>query len=363
LEGELRLLLEAGLLRTRPEPVRDVARSFCSNDYLGLAATPTEPAPGGAGASRLIVGERPEHRSLELALASWLQTDAALVFTSGYAANLGALSCLARPGDLIVSDELNHASIIDGCRLSRARVVVVPHLDVGAVDRALAGRSEERAWVATESYFSMDADSPNLRALREVATAHGAALYVDEAHALGVFGSDGRGLCVQADVLPDVLVGTLGKSLGAAGAFVAGSNALVSWLWNRARSFVFSTGASPAVVAVAEANLQRIHAQPGLRDRLAANVAAMRSGLERFGLKPLGFGPIIPLVIGDPGRAVDAAAELRRRGVHVQAVRPPTVPPGSSRIRLTVTAAHSAEEITGALGAIESTLPWLRRSS
>jgi 8-amino-7-oxononanoate synthase len=309
------------------------------------------------------VGERPEHRALEQALAAWLQTDGALLFTSGYAANLGAISCLARPGDLVVSDELNHASVIDGCRLSRARIVVVPHLDLRAVDAALASRSEQRAWVVTESYFSMDADTPDLAGLRMVSSTRGAALYVDEAHALGVFGPDGRGLCAQAGVVPDVLVGTLGKSLGAAGAFVAGSSALLSWLWNRARSFVFSTGLSPAVASVARMNLERTHAHPHFRERLSTNVAAMRSGMGRLGLRPLGFGPIIPLVIGEAGRAVGAAAELRRRGVHVQAVRPPTVPAGSSRIRLTVTAAHTDDEIAGALGALEASLPWLLRSS
>jgi len=363
LEGALRGLRDAGLLRTPSAPVDEVARSFCSNDYLGLAADFAAPGPGGAGASRLIVGERDEHRVLEHDLAAWLETEAALVFSSGYAANVGATSALAQPGDLVVSDALNHASLIDGCRLSRARVEVVPHLDLAAVDRALSARTEARAWVVTESYFSMDADGPDLRALRAIADQRGAALYVDEAHALGVFGPSGRGLCAEAGVVPDILVGTLGKSLGASGAFVAGCGPLVSWLWNRARSFVFSTGSSPVVAATARRNLARVLAEPALRGRLRANVDAMRSGLARLRLAPLGAGPVIPVVIGEPQRAMDAAAALRARGVHVQAVRPPTVPAGSSRIRLTVTARHSAEDVAHALSAFEACLRWLRPSS
>ena len=363
LEEALGDLKAAGLLRIRPPPVDDVARSFCSNDYLGLAAEPADVAAGGAGASRLIVGEREEHRLLEADLAAWLRTETALVFTSGYAANLGAVSALARPGELVVSDALNHASMIDGARLARARVAVVPHLDLSAIDRALESRTEARAWIVTESYFSMDADGPDLGALRAIADQRGAALYVDEAHALGVFGPDGRGLCAEAGVVPDVLMGTLGKSLGASGAFVAGCEPLVSWLWNRARSFVFSTGSSPVVAATARRNLARSLAEPALREHLRANVEDLRTGLARLRLRPLGTGPIIPVVLGDATRAMDAATALRERGVHVQAVRPPTVPAGSSRLRLTVTARHSSEDIARALSAFEACLPWLRPSS
>lgn len=245
LDAELAELERRDLLRRPPPPADPRLRSFCSNDYLGLAADPPPPAPSGSGASRLIAGERAEHRELEQRLASWTGTEDALVFSSGYAANVGVLSALASPGDLIVSDALNHASIIDGSRLSRARIAVVPHLDVGAVRAALRTRETGRAWVVVESYYSMDADGPDLAQLRGACDEAGAALLVDEAHALGVLGPGGRGRCAEAGVRPDVLVGTLGKSLGSQGAFVAGRAVLKSWLWNRARSFVFSTGLSP----------------------------------------------------------------------------------------------------------------------
>jgi 8-amino-7-oxononanoate synthase len=347
-----------GLLRTRPAPVQSVARSFCSNDYLGLGARPAVPVASGSGASRLVVGEHSEHLALERDLAAWLRAEAALLFTSGYAANVGIVSALAAPGDLIVSDALNHASLIDGCRLSRAKTVVVPHLDLRACTAALRAPRAGRAWVVTESYFSMDADGPDLEELRRICDAEGAALVVDEAHALGVLGPEGRGRCAEVGVVPDVLVGTLGKSLGAAGAFAVGCTALVEWLWNRARSFVFSTGLSPAVAATARSNLALTLEQPALRDQVLANAQALRAGLRELGVVPLGHGPIVPVVVGDARAALGVAAALRPQGVHVQAIRPPTVPAGTARLRLTVTAAHSPEDIRNAIRAIAATTPW-----
>jgi len=215
--------LEAADLLRKPLPSRTApGLSFCSNDYLGLASRRAPDAPLGAGASRLVSGNTDEHRQLEGALAEWLGVAKALVFTSGYAANVGTLAALASRDDTILSDALNHASLVDGARLSRAEIVVYPHLDVAAVRAALASRTQRRCWVVTESYFSMDADSPDLRALRVACDEAGAGLIVDEAHALGVFGPEGRGLCAQEGVEPDVLVGTLGKAFGAGGAFVAG---------------------------------------------------------------------------------------------------------------------------------------------
>lgn len=351
--------LEAeGLFRARPPIVPDVARSFCSNDYLGLAGETAASAPTGSGASRLIVGERVEHAALEKALAGWLGVESALLFSSGYAANIGVVSALAQAGDLVVSDALNHASIIDGCRLSRARVEVVPHLDLGAIRRLLERPRQGRAWVVTESYFSMDADTPDLAALRSVCDEHGAALIVDEAHALGVFGPRGRGLCAQSGVSPDVLVGTLGKAFGVGGAFVAGSELLVRWLWNRARSFVFSTGLSPASAAAALRALRIIVDEPTRRDRLHANAERLREGLDRNGLPVLGYGPIIPVVLGEARAALLAAEGLRREGIHVQAVRPPTVPAGSARLRITATAAQTPDDIERAVSAFERRLSW-----
>ena len=360
LADQLAQLERDGLRRRAATPLASDALSFCSNDYLGLAGRNAPLAPSGAGASRLIAGERDEHRALEVALARWLGTEDALLFTSGYAANVGTLSCLAGPGDLVVSDALNHASIIDGARLSRARVVVVPHGDVGAVRSALDERAEERAWVAVESYYSMDADSPDLAALRATCDHLGAGLLVDEAHALGVLGPEGRGLCAARGVVPDVLVGTLGKAFGGQGAFAAGRAVVRDFLWNRARSFVFSTGLAPVSAAAAQEALLRIIGRPELREHVAAMATRLRTGLQRAGASRLiGFGHVIPLLVGDPTTALELAERMRSRGVAVHAIRPPTVPPGTSRIRLTVTARHAAADIDRVVEAYA----WATRSS
>jgi 8-amino-7-oxononanoate synthase len=350
LDADLERARERSLLRERPAPSDARALSFGSNDYLGLATVLGPREASGAGASRLVTGDRPIHAQLEARAAELVRQPDALVFTSGYAANVGLLSALGGPGDLVVSDALNHASIIDGARLSRARVEVVPHLDVGAVEGALAARTEARAFVVTESYFSMDADSPDLAALRGVCDRHGAALLVDEAHALGVLGPDGRGRCVEAGIEPDAVIGTFGKAFGAGGAFVAGCPALVAWLWNRARSFVFSTGLSPAVAAAALQGLHLAEAEPDRRRRVLAAARLLREGLVHLGVAPAGFGHVVPWVLGEPGRALRVAATLRDRGLDVRAIRPPSVPHGTARIRLTVTANHGPGDIENALG-------------
>jgi 8-amino-7-oxononanoate synthase len=344
------------LLRERPSPTDGKALSFASNDYLRLAAEPAPPEASGAGASRLVTGDRPVHARLEEAAAELVGQAGALVFTSGYAANVGLLSALGGPGDLVVSDALNHASIIDGARLSRARVEVVPHLDVAAVEAALRSRTEGRAFVVTESYFSMDADSPDLPALRRVCDEHGAALLVDEAHALGVLGPDGRGLCAERGVMADAITGTFGKAFGAGGAFVAGCPSLVAWLWNRARSFVFSTGLSPSAAAAALQGLDRAAAEPDRRRRVLGAAAQLRDGMTRLGIPGAGFGHIVPWVLGEPGKAMRVAAALRERGLDVRAIRPPSVPTGTARIRLTVTADHGSADIERALGHLAAVL-------
>ena len=360
----LRFLVDAldkldqdGLLRAQAAPRCGTDLSFCSNDYLALATerVPGEDADTGAGASRLVSGDRQEHHALEAAAADLASRDSALAFSSGYAANVGTLSALAGPTDLIVSDALNHASLIDGARLSRARIVVVPHLNSGAVRRALQEprASGARAWVVTESYFSMDADSPNLAELRSICDAAEAALVVDEAHAFGVLGPGGRGLCVADNVAPDVVTGTFGKAFGAGGAFVAGCANLTSWLWNAARPFVFSTGLSPSVAAAATAALKVATSSPELRTRALRNAAQFRAGLQRLGIDPLGYGHIVPCVVGTPARAVRISRELSARGVHVQAIRPPSVPPGTARLRFTLTARHTSEDVARALAAVE----------
>ena len=356
LEQALEGLRSRDLLRERPKANEAGAASFCSNDYLGLASRPAGNGAVGAGASRLVAGERAEHQALEDAAAALVRLPAALAFTSGYAANVGMLSALAQSGDVVVSDALNHASLIDGARLSRARVEIVPHVDPEAVERALRAPRSGRAFVVTESYFSMDADAPDLPVLRRLCDAHGAALIVDEAHALGILGPEGRGLCAERAVVPDVLTGTFGKAFGAGGAFVAGSPSLVKWLWNRARSFVFSTGLSPAVASAAEAAIRLSHERPELRERTVRAAALFRRRLGELGIRPAGFGHVIPWIIGDAASAVRVAYLLREQGIDVLAIRPPSVPDNTARIRLTVTAAHADADIERAATAIARVL-------
>lgn len=320
---------------------------LCSNDYLGLGALPIPPltAPSSAAASRLVSGDLAEHDLLERTLADWLQLPRALLFTSGYAANVGVLQALGGPDTLLVSDALNHASIIDGCRLSRARVVVVPHRDLDAVEHALRTAPERRRVVVTDSYFSMDGDLAPLDGLRQHCDRHDALLVLDEAHALGVFGPDGRGLAAAHGVRPDALIGTLGKALGAGGAFVATGEALHDWLWNRARSLVFSTGLAPALAQLAQLHLAEVR-RGILTEQLRHAVGSFRTALAQAGVHPLpqSVGPIVPIVVGSERRALDAATLLQTRGLHVHPIRPPTVPPGTSRLRLTVRADLPVEQ-------------------
>lgn len=352
MDEELARLSAQGLLRGRRGAVAASGPSvelggrrclnLCSNDYLGLGGRRVQ-GLSGAGASRLVVGDLDVHRELERALAEWLRVEDVLLFASGYAANVGAVAALGGPDALIVSDALNHASIVDGCRLSRARVAVVPHGDVAAVESVLRSASERRRLVVTDGYFSMDGTLAPLSGLADVCRRFGAGLYVDDAHSLGVWGPEGRGAAAMAGVTPDVLVGTLGKSFGGAGAFVAGSSSLVKWLWNSARSFVFSTGLAPVAAAAALEALPEVRG--GARTaRLHENASIVRSVLSAEGSR----GPIIPVVLGNPERAVAASARLLEQGVFVQAIRPPTVPRGTSRLRVTVQSEHDPRELARA---------------
>ena len=312
--------------------------SFGSNDYLGLSRHPAVVAAAhdaldrwgtGAGSARLVAGARPLHRRLEEELAAWKGAEAAVLFPTGYAANLGVLGVLGGPGVTVVSDELNHASIVDGCRLSRSRVVVTPHLDVAAVDRAVR-RAPGRAVVVTESVFSMDGDVAPVDDLVGVCRRSGALLVVDEAHA--VLGPD----VPAADGV--LRVGTLSKALGSLGGFVAGPAALCHLLVNRARTFVFTTASTPADTAAALAAVEVVRSAEGdaLRARLRANVDRLQAGHP---------SPIVPVVVGDEEAALAAAASLLDRGLLVPAIRPPTVPPGTSRLRVSLGAAHTAEQV------------------
>jgi 8-amino-7-oxononanoate synthase len=338
LRRELETLREAGLLR-EPSDAAGAATDVTRNDYLGYAhrvVSRETVAPLGAGASRLIFGTRPEHLALEAEVADWVAQPAALLFSSGYVANLATVSALVRPGDTVISDELNHASIIDGCRLCRGRTVVVPHLDREAMETALAMPCEGRRWVVTESYFSMDGDSPDLVALRALCDRYDAAMIVDEAHALGIFGDSGAGLCRAAGIVPDVQMGGFGKAVGSQGAFIAGSRAVIETLWNRARGFVFSTGMSPLLAEFTLDNVRAVRRDDLARDRLG-NLC--RRFEERLEGAPSGFskgrhGPIFPVVFGSEERALRASRRLRDEGFLTQAIRPPTVASGASRLRV-----------------------------
>lgn len=355
LEDDLASLGERGLLRVPEGPACSEAIDACTNDYLGYGVTPMSEAeidavrglPAGARASRLIDGTQPAHSALETAVAKWVGLPAALSFSSGFSANVGLLQAIAGPGDLIVSDELNHASLIDGCRLSGANVAVVPHL--ADVREALA-RPARRRFVVVESYYSMDGDSPDLVDLRAACDAAAAALVVDEAHALGVYGPGGSGMCAAQGVRPDVLIGTFGKALGLQGAFVASSGPMRDWLWNRARSFVFSTGLSPILARLAELRVRRAQADDAGRQRLVENTAQLDALLQRVDSDyplvrmPGSSGPVCPLWVGEPRLAVELAERARARGVLVRAIRPPTVPSGTARLRVTVKANWTPEE-------------------
>jgi 8-amino-7-oxononanoate synthase len=344
-----------GASRQRPTADGTPLLSFCSNDYLGLASHPQVLAAAaetaeregfGAGAARLVAGDLPSHRALERDLAAHVNRPAALLFPSGYQANLGALTALAGPSDLIVSDAANHASIIDGCRLSKATVVVFAHGDPGAAAEALGRPGHfRRRLLVTESLFSMDGDVAPLAELASLAASHDAVFIVDEAHALGVCGPQGRGLCAAAGLSPDVLIGTLGKAFGAAGGFAAGVSPLRDYLLNKARTFVFATATPPAVAGAARAALH-LSASPDGDSRRARLHAHRHRLLESLAGKiPDRPGAILPVVLGSDQRALDASARLRNRGLFVPAIRPPTVPEGTARLRVTLSSEHTRSEI------------------
>ena len=339
---------------------------LCSNNYLGLADHPViargaaaAATKWGAGmaASRLISGDTDLHHALEQRLAQHVGLPSALVLPSGYHANMGVLPALAGPGDLIVSDERNHASIIDGCRLSRAEVVVTPHCDVGAVRAALlTARRGGRALVVTESLFSMDGDRAPLAELRAVCDSAGAGLIVDEAHALGVLGPAGAGGCAAAAVRPDVLVGTLGKAFGVAGAFVAGDDPLRDLLVSTCRTFVFTTAVPPAVLGAALAATPLVAEADDRRARLR-DLAALARGILGPRVAAGAAGPILPIVIGDSAETMRISRSLLEQGYFVQGIRRPTVPAGTSRLRLTLMATHRPEDVEAAMHAICKVLP------
>ncbi|MDT3435341.1 8-amino-7-oxononanoate synthase [Haloarcula sp. 1CSR25-25] len=340
---------------------------FASNNYLGLAddgrvqcaaELGARTVGTGAGASRLVTGDTRVHRGLERDLAACKGTERALVFSSGYAANIGTIDALAP--DVVFSDELNHASIIDGCRVGASETVVYDHCESddlrAKMERRAAGADEDERWlVVTDSVFSMDGDVAPLSAICDVADEFGAWLMVDEAHATGLFGEGGGGL-VQREGLSDrvdVQLGTLSKALASQGGYVAGDEALVEYLLNAARSFVFSTGLSPPSAAAAREAL-RVARETDRAAALWDTVATLRDGLEAMGYEVLGETQILPVVVGDRGDALELADRLRDHGVVAPAIRPPTVPEGTARIRVAPTATHTAEDIAQCLDAFRT---------
>ena len=343
------------------------AIDFSSNDYLGLASDPRISAAVtavlrdgafGAAAARLISGNHPLHEALECELAAFKNAEAALLFGSGYLANVGAIPALVGRRDVIYADALNHASLIDACRLSRAEVRTFPHLDLaGLADMLDADRGRfRRRLIVVDGVFSMDGDLFPLCELTNIAQAYDAWTYVDDAHGTGVLGENGRGSAehwkIEGQI--DVVMGTLGKAFGVAGAYVTGSRVLIDYLLNRARAFVFTTAQPPALAAAASAALQIVQTEPELRARLRRNAARVRSALRIPGPSN---GHIVPLLIGESDATMRIGAELRERGILVGAVRPPTVPLGTSRLRITISAAHTDADVDRLLGALAEVRP------
>ena len=381
IDRELARLSEAGLRRAleplgpRQGAVVEVRGrtlvNLCSNDYLGLAgdervrraAAEAALAEGaGSGASRLVAGDLPIHGRLERALAGLHGAEAALLFNSGYHANAGVPAVLVGRDDAVFSDELNHASIIDGALLSRAEIHRYRHGDAGELADLLARSTARRKLVITDAIFSMDGDAAPLQAHADACDRHGAMLYVDEAHAVGVLGPTGAGLAEALGLKHrvDVEMGTLGTALGAFGAYVTGEARLRELLLSRARTFVFTTAPPPAACGAALAALEVVRTEPARRERLHALMAHLKAGLLARGFDVSRvISPIFPVVLGSEARALAAAAGLRERGFYVRAIRPPTVPRGTSRLRVALTAGHEQGQLDAFLGALDEVLAGL----
>ena len=333
---------------------------LCSNNYLGLADHPkvrdaaaqaAEQYGAGAGASRLISGTMSLHRKLEGRLAEFTGSETALLFGSGYLANTGTVAALAGRGEVVLSDELNHASIIDGCRLSRAEIFVYRHRDTEHLEWGLRKAGSRAALIVTDSVFSMDGDVAPLRDIAELAGRHRCMLMVDDAHGIGTLGPGGRGAVAAAGLAGrvDVVVGTLGKALGSYGAFACARREIAELLVNTARPFIFSTAPPPPSIGAALAALDVLRSRPGLVEHLRRAAATLREALAGYGLDLGGSRTqVVPVMVGDARRAMALCERSLERGVFAQAIRPPTVPEGTSRLRLAVMATHSADELRNA---------------
>jgi 8-amino-7-oxononanoate synthase len=373
-ELERRGLRRSRLVRQSPQGPRIVVDgrevlAFCSNDYLGLANHPRiveaaiEAASRcgvGEGASHLLTGHSAVHERLEEKLAEFMQMPRTLLFSTGYQANIGAVTALAGPEDAIFSDALNHASLIDGVRLSRARVVRYPHADLAFLSGALAESDARTKLIVTDGVFSMDGDIAPLPAMLDLSERHDAWLLVDDAHGFGVIGPEGRGSPAHFGLRSPriVYVGTLGKAAGVAGAFVAGAEEMVETLLQRARTYIYTTAAPAMLAAAIETSLQIIREDEWRRERLRKLVAVLRREL-RGSESALASSdtPIQPVVLGGNSEAVRASAALRERGILVPAIRPPTVPEGTARLRISLSAAHSGDDVLRLAAALREVCP------
>lgn len=342
---------------------------FCSNDYLGLSAHPQVVEAFvaaarihgvGARASHLVTGHQAGHAALEEELAAYTGRERALVFSTGYMANLGLVRALARRGAAVYGDELNHASLIDGGRLSGATLCRYPHADAAALERQLAAQPAGARFVLTDGVFSMDGDFAPLPALAAACARHGAFLAVDDAHGLGVVGASGRGSLEHFAMAPaavPALVGTFGKAFGTFGAFVAGSGELIETLIQRARTYIYTTALPPAIAAATRAALSASIAEPWRRERVLALARRFRELASAAGIRPgLSETPIQPILLGSAESAMRASNALLERGYFVAAIRPPTVPPDTSRLRITFSAAHRDGDVEGLVAALATVL-------
>jgi len=345
---------------------------FCSNDYLGLADDPEVTSAFlagarsygvGSGASHLVSGHRPVHDELAGALADWLRRDRVLLFSTGYMANQGVISTLVGSGDVVHEDRLNHASLLDGGLLARGRMRRYPHADMAALQAALQ-RPARRHLVATDGVFSMDGDLAPVAEIGTLARRHGAAVLVDDAHGLGVLGREGRGVLDQAGLGQDdvpLLVGTLGKAFGTFGAFVAGPDDWIELLQQRARSHIYTTAPPPALAAATLTSLERVRADDWRRQHLIDLIRRFRLGADKLGLRLMPSStPIQPLLVGESADALRASAALEERGILVTAIRPPTVPAGTARLRITLSAAHEQTQVDRLLAALDDIRPLLQ---
>lgn len=341
--------------------------NFSSNDYLGLAGNPRVIAAMqrgaqsfgvGSGSAHLISGHNAPHHALEQALAAFIGTERALLFSTGYMANLGVISALVGRKHEVFEDRLNHASLIDGGLLSRARFRRYPHVDTGVLGQQIEASPADRKLVVTDGVFSMDGDQAPLRELVEIKKRTGAWLMVDDAHGLGILGEGGRGIGEAQGVEPadiDILVGTLGKALGTFGAFVAGSAQLIEYLVQKARTYIFTTALPPAVAEATRESLAIVEAEPWRREKLQFLVHRFREGAASRGLQLSGSGtPIQPLPVGESQRTVALSRILMQRGIFVPAIRPPSVPEGTSRLRITFSAGHEAAHVDKLLDSLEA---------